>query len=159
MIAFQIVIKEMCRNKLSGFIKNSWGGRRQMRIGQIKGRLLLFTLLMTLFLSVQANAAPVDGRLAKAVSEGKIVMLEIGSVGCIPCDKMRPVMARLSSDYSGKLEVIFVDVKKDQKSARKFGVHAIPTQVFLDKNGKEFHRHIGYYEYDKIAVVLKKAGI
>jgi len=125
----------------------------------IKRRLTLFTLLMLLLLSVQAQAAPVDEALAKAKSEGKIVMLEIGSVGCIPCDRMRPVMARLSADYAGKLEVIFVDVKKDQKSARKFGVYAIPTQVFLDKNGKEFHRHMGYYEYEKIAVVLKKAGI
>jgi thioredoxin 1 len=127
--------------------------------GSVKGRLFLFTALMLLILSVQAQAAPVDSALAKAKNEGKIVMLEIGSVGCIPCDRMRPVMSRLSADYAGTLEVIFIDVKKDQKSARKFGVYSIPTQVFLDKNGKEFHRHIGYYEYEKIAVVLKKAGI
>jgi hypothetical protein len=39
------------------------------------------------------------------------------------------------------------------------GGYVIPTQVFLDKNGKEFHRHIGYYGYEEIAPVLKKAGI
>jgi CMP-2-keto-3-deoxyoctulosonic acid synthetase len=35
----------------------------------------------------------------------------------------------------------------------------IPTQVFLDMNGKEFHRHIGFYAYEEIAPVLKKAGL
>jgi thioredoxin 1 len=35
----------------------------------------------------------------------------------------------------------------------------IPTQVFLDKNGKEFHRHVGYYAYDEIMPVLKKIGL
>jgi thioredoxin 1 len=130
-----------------------------MRIGQIKRWLQLFTLLMLIFLSGQAQASTVDDELAKAKSQGKIVLIEIGSVGCIPCDKMRPVMARLAADYKGSLKVIFADVKKDSKLARKFKVFGIPTQVFLDKNGNEFHRHIGYYEYEEIAVVLKKAGI
>ena len=86
-------------------------------------------------------------------------MLELGSVGCIPCEQMKPVMAKLSDTYKGKLEVIFVDVRRDNKSGRQFGVYMIPTQVFLDKAGKEFHRHIGFYSYEEIAPVLKKAGI
>jgi hypothetical protein len=35
----------------------------------------------------------------------------------------------------------------------------IPVQVFLDKTGKEFHRHIGFYSYEEIAAMLKKTGI
>jgi thioredoxin 1 len=35
----------------------------------------------------------------------------------------------------------------------------IPTQVFLDKNGKEFQRHIGFYDFDEIVPVLKKQGL
>lgn len=86
-------------------------------------------------------------------------MLELGSIGCIPCEAMRPVMAQLSSKYKGKLEVIFVDVRKDNETARRFRVFGIPTQVFLDRNGKEFHRHVGFYAYDEIVPVLKKKGI
>ena len=86
-------------------------------------------------------------------------MLELGSVGCIPCEQMKPVMARLSDTYKGKLDVIFVDVKKDRDSARRYGVYMIPVQVFLDTKGKEFHRHIGYYPYEEITPILKKAGI
>ena len=104
-------------------------------------------------------AADVDAMLAKAVKENKIVKLELGSVGCIPCEQMRPVMSKLSSTYKDKLEVIFVDVRKDTEPARRFRVFSIPTQVFLDRNGKEFHRHVGYYDYESIVPVLKKAGI
>lgn len=104
-------------------------------------------------------AADVDAMLAKAMKEKKIVMLELGSVGCIPCEQMRPVMSKLSSTYTGRLEVIFVDVRKDTEPARRFRVFGIPTQVFLDRNGKEFHRHVGYYAYESIVPVLRKAGI
>jgi thioredoxin 1 len=86
-------------------------------------------------------------------------MLELGSVGCIPCEQMKPVMAKLSDTYKGKLEVLFIDVRSDRESAQRFGVYMIPVQVFLDRSGKEFHRHVGYYAYEEIAPVLKKAGI
>ncbi len=120
----------------------------------------LTVLIASLVFAVTAIAdAPLEGTLDKAKKEGKIVMLELGSVGCIPCEQMRPVMDKLSRNYKGKLEVIFVDVKKDRKLGAQFRVYGIPTQVFLDRSGKEFHRHIGFYAYDNIVPVLKKAGI
>ncbi len=106
------------------------------------------------------ESAGIDDALSRAKVEGKAVMLELGSVGCIPCEQMKPVMARLSQQYVGKLEVIFVDVKKDTKTARKFGVTAIPTQVFLDRSGREFTRHLGFFSYDDIKrKVLNKIGL
>jgi thioredoxin 1 len=122
----------------------------------------LLALLIVLSLPLlcgSAYATGIDESLAQAKKEGKAVMLELGSVGCIPCEQMRPVMAKLSSTYKGKLEVIFVDVRVDRATARRFGVYGIPTQVFLDKNGKEFHRHVGFYAYEQITPVLKKHGL
>jgi thioredoxin 1 len=103
-----------------------------------------------------AQADAIDDTLARAKKEGKVMMLELGSVGCIPCEQMKPVMQKLRDSYKGKLEVIFIDVRRDSETGRRFGVHMIPTQVFLDKDGKEFHRHIGYYAFEEIAPVLKK---
>ena len=121
-----------------------------------------FAVLVVLFLlshSSCSNAGDIDGVLNKAKEEGKIVMLELGSVGCIPCEQMKPVMQKLRDTSPGKLEVIFIDVRVDNKTGRRFGAHMIPTQVFLDKTGKELHRHVGFYSYEEIAPVLKKAGI
>jgi len=122
-------------------------------------KFLALAVLFLLSLSSCSNAGDIDTALSKAKQEGKIVMLELGSVGCIPCEQMKPVMQKLRDTYQGKLDVIFIDVKKDHDTARRFGVFMIPVQVFLDKNGKEFHRHVGFYSYDEIASMLKKAGI
>ncbi len=122
-------------------------------------RLSTLSVMLLVFLSSCSNAGDLDYSLNKAKAEGRIVMLELGSVGCIPCEQMKPVMAKLSDTYKGKLDVIFIDVRKDHDTARRFGVYIIPIQVFLDKTGKEFHRHMGYYPYEEIVLVLKKAGV
>jgi len=124
----------------------------------MKIRIVAFALVFIL-ISVCSEAAGIDDVLNNAKKEGKMVMLELGSIGCIPCEQMKPVMEKLRSSYKGKLEVIFIDTRRDRDTGRKFGVAMIPTQVFLDKTGKEFHRHIGFYGYEEIALVLKKAGI
>lgn len=127
--------------------------------GVIMKKMLVLVVLTLLALSGYGNAGEVDTVLKNAKKDGKTVMLELGSVGCLPCEQMKPVMEKLRTNYKGKLEVFFVDVRKDKETSRRFGAHAIPTQVFLDKNGKEFHRHIGFYAYEEIEPVLKKAGL
>ncbi|MDH4164112.1 MAG: thioredoxin family protein [Nitrospirota bacterium] len=124
-------------------------------------KISIASMVILLFLSLSScsNAGDADSALSRAKAEGKVVMLELGSIGCIPCEQMKPVMARLSETYKKELNVIFIDVKKDQRSARRFGVYMIPVQVFLDKDGKEFHRHVGFYPYEEIVAMLKKAGI
>ena len=126
----------------------------------MKKRFMVFAVLLMVIITFGCSyASDIDDALTKAKKEGKIVMLELGSVGCIPCEQMKPVMKKLSGNYKDSLEVIFVDVRKDRDMAKKFRVFAIPTQVFLDKTGKEFHRHMGYYSYDEIEAMLKKAGL
>jgi thioredoxin 1 len=125
----------------------------------MKWKIMLLSVLLVTFFASRGNAGGLDDALSKAKAEGRLVMLELGSVGCIQCESMRPVMAKLSDTYKGKLDVIFVDVKRDHETARRFGVYVIPMQVFLDRQGKEFHRHLGFYSYEEIVPVLKKAGI
>jgi thioredoxin 1 len=128
--------------------------------GTMKKKFMVLVVLLCVFLfSGLSNAGSLDDSLNKAKAEGKIVMLELGSVGCIPCEQMKPVMSKLSESYKGKMQVIFIDVRKDRDAARRFGVFMIPVQVFLDKGGKEFHRHAGFYSYEEIVPVLRKAGI
>lgn len=122
-------------------------------------KITLLAISIILMLYGYSNAGGIDDVLNSAKKEGKMVMLELGSVGCIPCEKMKPVMEKLRTNYKGKLEVIFVDVRKERAISWRFGVVVIPTQVFLDRNGKEFHRHNGFYDYEEIMPVLKKAGI
>ncbi|HSB34903.1 MAG TPA: thioredoxin family protein [Nitrospirota bacterium] len=125
----------------------------------MKSKIVILSFLMLTLSAAFSTAGSLDDSLSKAKAEGKIVMLELGSVGCIPCEQMKPVMAKLSDSYKGKMEVIFIDVRKDHDTARRFGVFMIPVQVFLDRDGKEFYRHMGFYSYEEIAAMLKKTGI
>jgi thioredoxin 1 len=127
----------------------------------MKARNLLSACLLffIIFSAGCSDASGIDGRLDKAKKEGKAVMLELGSVGCIPCEQMRPIMDRLRQNYGSNLEVIFVDIKQDRDTGRRFNVFMIPTQVFLDKSGKEFHRHMGFYPYEEIDAMLKQKGL
>lgn len=124
-----------------------------------KAMLLILSLIFSIGISHSGNASDLDEHLRNAQREGRVVMVELGSVGCIPCEQMKPVMSKLTETYKGKLDVIFIDVKKDHDSARRYGVYMIPVQVFLDTKGKEFHRHVGFYPYEEIMAMLKKAGM
>lgn len=91
----------------------------------------------------------------------KVTFVELGSVKCIPCKQMQPVMKSIEEKYGEQIKVVFYDVwQPEQKQyAQKYGVKLIPTQVFLDENGKEFHRHEGFYPETEIDKLLKKKGI
>lgn len=124
-----------------------------------RSRVAFLVLAGFLMLTACSQASDVDRVLARAKQDGKAVMLELGSVGCIPCEQMKPVMERMRVSFRDRLEVLFIDVRQDAGAGRRFGVHMIPTQVFLDRDGKEFHRHIGYYSYEEIVTVLGARGM
>lgn len=85
-------------------------------------------------------------------------MLDLGSVDCIPCKKMAPILDSLKIVYQGKVEIEFIDIRKDMAAAREHGVTMIPTQIFFDGEGKEKSRHIGFFPADSIAARLSAIG-
>jgi thioredoxin 1 len=90
-----------------------------------------------------------------------VTFIELGSVNCIPCKMMQSVMSNIEGKYGNRVKVIFYDVWTEEQKpyAKKYGIKLIPTQVFLDKNGKEFHRHEGYYPEDEIDKLLESKGL
>jgi thioredoxin 1 len=89
----------------------------------------------------------------------KITFIELGSVNCIPCKKMQPIMKSLEKKYGEQLKVIFHDVNKDKSKVDEFKIKLIPTQIFLDENGKEISRHEGFYPEVEIEKLLKGRGL
>lgn len=95
----------------------------------------------------------------KEVSNAKVTFVELGSVNCIPCRQMQPIMKSIEEKYKGQVKVVFYDVWKDNKPAQKYGIQLIPTQVFLDENGKEFFRHEGFYPEEEIDKLMESKGL
>jgi len=92
---------------------------------------------------------------------GMVTMVEVGANRCIPCKMMAPIIAELKQEYAGTVSIVFLDVWESQDAvafARQAGVQGIPTQIFYDKNGKEFSRHTGYFDKQSIIGILAKLG-
>jgi len=100
-----------------------------------------------------------DAAVRQALSSGKPTVIDLGARTCISCKKMVPILESLSSEYSGKASVLFIDVREDQSAAQKFRIQMIPTQIFFDANGKEVKRHTGFMSKADIVKELKAAGL
>lgn len=91
----------------------------------------------------------------------KVTFVEIGAAKCIPCKMMQPIMKEVGEEYKGQVKVLFHDVWTQQGKidALKYNIRMIPTQVFLDKDGKEYFRHEGYFPKEDLVSVLKMRGV
>ena len=91
-------------------------------------------------------------------SQPKVTFIELGSVHCIPCRKMEPVLESIRKKFPDDVKVVFHDVwtKEGKPFGTKYGIHSIPTQIFLDKNGKEYYRHVGFFPEKEVIKILKK---
>lgn len=91
----------------------------------------------------------------------KVTFIELGSVKCIPCKMMQPIMEEIEEEYKGQVEIIFYDVRtaEGEPYAQKYDVRVIPTQIFLDKDGNEYSRHEGFLPKDELVKVLKEQGV
>ena len=76
---------------------------------------------------------------------GKPTLLDFGSKGCIPCDKLAPILKRMEKTYAGKANVVFIEVKQYPFLAKRYLIQSIPVQVFYDATGQEIFRHAGFW--------------
>jgi len=94
-------------------------------------------------------------------NQPKVTFIELGSVNCIPCKKMQPVMKAIEVKYPEQVKIIFYDVwtKEGKPYAQQYKIRVIPTQVFLDSAGNEFFRHEGFYPQEEIEKILQQKGV
>jgi thioredoxin 1 len=125
-------------------------------------RFKLYLSVIIILFSVGSMPAMQNKKDKKTIEvQPKITFIEFGSVNCIPCKKMQPIMKSVEKKYGGQIKVIFYDVwQPDQKKyAQQYGIKLIPTQVFLDEKGKEVFRHEGFYAEEEIDKLLKSKGL
>ena len=92
-------------------------------------------------------------------ANGFPMLIDLGAGTCIPCKEMVPVLAEVKKVYKDKAVVNVIDVNDHQEQADKYDIRVIPTQVFLDKDGKEFFRHEGFFSKEEIIEVFNKMGV
>lgn len=128
----------------------------------MKFRVILALAAGALLLAVTVgmpSAAEQTADFEQVPVKGMVTMIDLGAKKCIPCKMMAPIMEKMDKVYEGKAAVVFIDVWKHREQAQRFGVRAIPTQIFFDPEGKEIFRHVGFMAEEDIVKQLEKMGI
>lgn len=102
--------------------------------------------------------APVASHTAAARSAGIPRLVDLGADKCIPCKAMAPILVELRTEYTGRMQVDFIDVWKNPGAGDPYQVYAIPTQIFFDASGKELTRHEGFISKEDILATWKRFG-
>jgi thioredoxin 1 len=86
-------------------------------------------------------------------------LIDLGMGKCIPCKQMKPVLDELKGEYEGRCRIETIDIGERPEQADRYRVNLIPTQVFLDKDGKEVFRHEGFMPKADIVAKMREMGV
>ncbi len=120
---------------------------------------VIFTFLQVPFFSSLTSSAAQVSETKEIPAKGMVTMVDLGAKKCVPCKMMAPIMEKVEKDYQGRALIHFYDVWENREPAMKFGIKAIPTQIFFDKDTKEVYRHEGFMSEEDIVKQLTKMGV
>jgi len=110
--------------------------------------------------TISAVSAYIDSvyNYEKNLKSYEITFLEFGSIGCSACKRMEKVMQEISETYSEKVNIVFINISlaENHNFMRFYGIAVIPTPILLDKTGKEFFRHSGFFSKDELKTLIDK---
>lgn len=86
-------------------------------------------------------------------------LIELGSTSCTSCKAMHAELAQLRSECGTAIGVDEIDVWRDEAAAERYEVRVIPTQVFVDADGREFDRHVGFLARADIRARFAERGL
>ena len=121
--------------------------------------MIRFPLLISLFLLILMSGNIRADEFRDLPVKGMVTMIDLGAKKCVPCKMMAPIMEKMEKVYKGKAVIAFIDVWEHREPVNRFGIRAIPTQIFFDKNGKEVYRHVGFLAEKEIVSQLTKMGV
>lgn len=81
------------------------------------------------------------------------VIVDFYATWCGPCRMLAPELKALQKEYKDKLVVYKVDVDREPKMARFFGIKAMPTIYFIPTSGKATYAQ-GYMTKDQLKEIV-----
>ena len=123
----------------------------------IIGVILFAAILATLNFPGRDPYAKLRGTerdLDATLAAGRPSIIELGTKSCPFCKALYPILAKLGSEYAGRLNVLIVDVDEQVGVARRYNVTAVPVILFYDAQGKQLRRFEGFMSYDDLKAAM-----
>jgi len=108
---------------------------------------------------VAQQEVPTKNQPAQLVGKGLPALIDLGAGTCIPCKMMAPILEELKTEFAGRMQVEFLDIREDSNLIQAYALRVIPTQIFYDASGKELFRHEGFFSKEDILAKWKKLGV
>ena len=67
------------------------------------------------------------------------VLVDFWATWCRPCQMIAPILDELAKEYSGKVDIVRLDVDQNPKTASKYSVMSIPTLIIFQKGQPVSH--------------------
>lgn len=64
------------------------------------------------------------------------VVIDFHAEWCGPCKTVGPVLEEIDDELDGKINLIKIDIEKEQELAGIFGIRSIPSILFVPKEGQ-----------------------
>ena len=79
---------------------------------------------------------------------GLPVIMDFSATWCPPCQQFKPIFEEAKDRYSGQIEFKTIDVDAEKELAQQFNITSIPAIIFIDAEGNEINRIIGFTDKD-----------
>lgn len=100
-----------------------------------------------------------DNPLDKVRGNGKPTLAVFSAPSCCGPDRMLPVLNSLRKKYAERLNILYLEARKEQILAARYHVRSIPAEIFYDKSGKEVFRHVGLLPQEEFEKKLSEIGL
>lgn len=88
------------------------------------------------------------------INQDNPVLVDFHATWCGPCQTLAPILIQVKTEMGDSLNIIKIDVDKNQAVAAKFHVRGVPTLI-LFKNGKEIWKQSGVMSKNDIITRIK----
>jgi thiol-disulfide isomerase/thioredoxin len=114
------------------------------------GRMLALSLLLTIGILLMGQ--PQSGW----TQANRPALYEFGAGHCISCKEMAKIIEELKTTIGDKVEFRMLYADKEKPLFQQYKIMLIPTQVFLNAEGKEVDRHVGALTKEQVLAKLKE---
>lgn len=83
-------------------------------------------------------------------------LLEFGAGHCVSCKEMAKIIEELKTTVCDKVEFRMIYADKEKPLFQQYKIMLIPTQVFLNADGKEVARNVGALTKEQVLAKLKE---